>query len=256
MENIITLSKLKKEVISEDGTQKTILEDIDLSVKKGEFICIVGPSGCGKSVLLSILGGIEKGSSGTISFMGNDCSRKMTKEQKKEISYVFQQDYLLAWRNVYKNVRLPLEIMKIRKDERIKVMEALTQVGLEKYADCYPKELSGGMRQRVGIARALVKDAELMLLDQPFGALDAITRKTLAYQLLNICHETEKSVIMITNQVEEALLLANRICVMSSLPGKIIHEIEVPFNYEEKTGDLSANTEYLQLKQELESYVK
>lgn len=256
MDHVIVLSNINKEVTTKEGTKKTILRNIDLQVEKGEFICIMGPSGCGKSVLLNIMGGIEKSSSGTVLFMGNDCSRKMGKAVKKNIGYVFQQDNLLAWRTVYKNVRLSLEVGKCRADERIKIAEALEMVGLENYADCYPKELSGGMRQRAGIARALVKDAEVLMLDQPFGALDAITRKTLGYKLLDIWNETKKTMVMLTNGVEEALLLANKIYIMSPLPGHFVQEIEIPFTYEERKGNLSADKRYLKLKEELEGYVK
>lgn len=211
MENIITLLNLNKNVVTKEGESKAVLEDINLAVNAGEFVCIMGPSGCGKSVLLSIMGGIEKASDGMFLFEGNDCMRHMTKEQKKKIGYVFQQDNLLAWRSVYKNVRLPLEVGKARENEREKIMDALSMVGLENYAECYPKELSGGMRQRAAIARALVKDANVLMLDQPFGALDAITRKTLGYKLLQIWNETRKTMVMLTNGVEEALLLANKI---------------------------------------------
>lgn len=256
MENIITLLNLNKNVVTKEGESKAVLEDINLAVNAGEFVCIMGPSGCGKSVLLSIMGGIEKASDGMFLFEGNDCMRHMTKEQKKKIGYVFQQDNLLAWRSVYKNVRLPLEVGKARENEREKIMDALSMVGLENYAECYPKELSGGMRQRAAIARALVKDANVLMLDQPFGALDAITRKTLGYKLLQIWNETRKTMVMLTNGVEEALLLANKIYIMSSLPGHFLYEIKVPFTYEERMSDLSKDSRYIKLKEELEGYVK
>lgn len=239
-----------------DG-QKEIIKNITFRVKEKEFVCIMGPTGCGKSSLMRLLSGLDQISDGQIIMYGRDIRKGMDKEDQREIGIVFQNDNLFEWRTVYKNVREPIEVFGLKKtmnvDERI--MEMLDLTGLKNYKDCYPKELSGGMRQRCAIARALVHNPRILLLDQPFGALDAITRKALGLELLNLHHKTEKTVIMVTNNVAEALMLADRVIVLSEAPATVANTIEVPLPYEERIGDLAENKTFVELSDRLESMI-
>lgn len=235
-----------------------VLDGINLKVREHEFVCIMGSTGCGKSTLLQILGGIEKPDAGQIFFHSKQLPAGVTNEIKKNFGYVFQSDCLLEWRTLEQNVRMPLEIYKLNKQAEYqkRIDEMLELVGLQEYKNCYPKELSGGMKQRGAIARALVHNPEVLLLDHPFGALDAITRKMLGYELLKIWNETKKTVIMITNNVEEALLLANRIVFMSDKPSRIVKEVTVPFSFEERDENIILNETYLQMREELNQFIK
>ena len=256
MDNYFTLSDVSKRIQTDDGSMMEILKNISMNICKGDFVCIMGPSGCGKSVLLKIMDGIENLSEGKLTFGDIDCSKKMAKEIKSHIGYVFQQDNLLEWRTVYENVKLPLEIEKQTKDCDEKIRKALEVVGLSNYSDCYPKELSGGMRQRAAIARALVKDTTSVLLDQPFGALDAITRKILGIELLKIWEKTKKTMVMITNSVDEALMLANKIYVLSDLPGEIIYSTNIDIPYNTRIDKIELDNNYVKLKDEISKYIK
>lgn len=218
----------------------------------------MGNSGCGKSTLIKIMEGILPGDEGSILFDGATPGSQVSKEMQRKFGIVFQSDNLLEWLSVYKNVELPLRVFgkKNKNENRKKVMDALTLVGLQDYSDCLPRELSGGMRQRTSIARALVSDPAMLMLDQPFGALDAITRKALNAELLRIWHTTQKTCVMITNNENEALLLGGRVLVMSNPPAKIIHEINVPLTYEERISGIALNPAYLKLRAELASIVR
>lgn len=232
---------------------KTILDAFDLSIEKNEFACIMGASGCGKSTLMRMLEGIETPDSGTVSLDGTVLPKRPSKSFQKRIGIVFQQDNLLDWRTVYANVKLPLTAFGLSKagnPDKL-IVDALGLVGLDEFRDCLPKELSGGMRQRCAIARALVSDPDLLMLDQPFGALDAITRKMLNEQLLEIWHRTKTTCVMVTNSVNEALYLAQRIIVLGGSPARITHDIAVPFTYEERRDGLTSNSRYLAMREDL-----
>lgn len=200
-----------------------VLKDISIRVEQGEFVAIVGPSGCGKSTLLKLIAGLEDQTSGDLNVFG-----KPVNGPNKQCMLVLQEHTLYPWRSVAKNVALGLEIQGWPRSKRIsKVQEILTAVGLKDFSDYYPHQISGGMCQRASLARAFIMEPDLLLLDEPFGALDALTRLELQEQLLQLWEGTNRSVVLITHDVEEAVFLADRILVMSSLPGRIVKEYRV-----------------------------
>jgi len=194
------------------------LHGVDLTVKRGEFVTVVGPSGCGKSTLLRIASGLEKNSHGTAS------------TSTSRIGYVFQDATLLPWRSVERNVELLAELHKVPKAERAaKAKEAIDLVGLTGFEASLPKQLSGGMKMRTSLARSLTLDPELFLFDEPFGALDEITRERLNDELLRLFVEKSFAGLFITHSVSEAVYLSTRVIVMSGRPGTIVDEFAVPF---------------------------
>ena len=200
------------------------LKDINISIGENEFVAIVGPSGCGKSTLLRIIAGLTGGFSGHIEV--NESMRK------KHLAFVFQEANLLPWRTVLSNVRLPLQIRKLPKQQHYqKSMEKLKLVGLEKFHSAYPQQLSGGMKMRVSLARALVTQPHIMLLDEPFGALDEITRQRLNEELLSIWEKEKWTALFVTHNITEAVFLSNRVLVFSDRPGTIVADIPIPFCY-------------------------
>jgi NitT/TauT family transport system ATP-binding protein len=200
------------------------LSDIDLTVNRGDFVSFIGPSGCGKTTLMRVIADLEKPTGGTISV--NDMSPEEAR-LKRAYGYVFQAPALYPWRTVRKNVMLPLEIMGLPKAERAKRAEQnLALVSLEGFEKKFPWQLSGGMQQRVSIARALSVEPDLLLMDEPFGALDEITRDHLNEQLLRLWDRTKKTVIFVTHSIPEAVFLSSKIVVMSPRPGKIIDIID------------------------------
>ncbi len=199
------------------------LDDVSLSVEKGEFVCLVGPSGCGKTTLLNSIAGFEKVHSGTITIDG-----EVVKGPKIEYITIFQNYGLLPWRTVLKNVEFGLEEKKVPKAERETIAKQyIEQVGLAGFEDRFPHELSGGQQQRVAIARALAVDPDILFMDEPFGALDAITRMKLQDDVLNLAKEFQKTILFVTHDIEEAVLLADRVVVMSPNPGRIKKVIEI-----------------------------
>jgi NitT/TauT family transport system ATP-binding protein len=200
------------------------LEGVSLQVGAGEFLCIVGPSGCGKSTLLRVLGGLVQPTRGRV-YLGEE----LLTGPRRQIGFVFQKANLMPWRTVIRNVTLPLEVKGLKAEvARQQARELLKLVGLEEFEDAYPHELSGGMEQRVAIARALVHDPSILLLDEPFGSLDALTRENMNLELLRIWQARRKTVVMVTHSIQEALFLADRILVMSSRPGRIKAAVAVP----------------------------
>ncbi len=206
------------------GEQETVaLAEVDMQVASGEFIAIVGPSGCGKSTLLRLVAGLIAPSSGMIEVSGKTVSGPVT-----ELGIVFQSPVLLEWRNTLGNVLFQADIRGFAIDKyRPRALELLQQVGLEEFADRYPHELSGGMRQRASIARALLHDPPLLLMDEPFGALDALTREQMRLDIEELWLATRKTVMFITHSVDEAVLLADRVLVMSARPGCIERELKI-----------------------------
>jgi NitT/TauT family transport system ATP-binding protein len=198
--------------------QLEALEDVTFRVKRGEFVCLIGPSGCGKSTLLRIIAGLLPPVSGQVLINGHPRWRP-----DRTVGLVFQSPTLLPWRSVQENVALPLSIagMSAREAERI-TLDLLEMVGLSDFAAEHPANLSGGMAQRAAIARALAQDPDLLLLDEPFGALDALTREQLTIELLRIWENSHRTVVMVTHNVEEAALLADRVVVLSARPGRIV----------------------------------
>ena len=220
----VSISDVYK-IFDDEADGRYVLQDINFQIAHGEFICLIGPSGCGKSTLLRLIGGLIEPTSGSIRI---DSLTPVEAQAKKAFGFVFQQPSLLAWRTVSDNVRLPLEV-NIRNNpvNSHPVEPLLSLVGLESYANHYPSQLSGGMLQRVAIARALASGASLLLMDEPFGALDEITRATMAYELLRIWNTDKKSVIFVTHSISEAVTLSDRVAVMSSRPGQIIEMVEI-----------------------------
>lgn len=201
----------------QNGKTFTALEGVNLSIERGEFICLLGPSGCGKSTLLNAIAGFSPVTSGSIKIDGKEVTEPSTKYVT-----IFQNYGLLPWRTAEKNVELGLEPRGIPKEERKKIAEKyLDLVGLVDFKNSYPRQLSGGMQQRVAIARALAVDPEIIYMDEPFGALDAITRMKLQEDIRNISREENKTIIFVTHDIEEAIYLADRIVIMTPNPGKV-----------------------------------
>ena len=218
----------------QDGREFTALDHVSLDIEKGEFICLLGPSGCGKSTLLNALAGFEKVNSGSVKIDG----REVTAPSINNIT-IFQNYGLLPWRNVLKNVELGLESKKVPKEEREKTAKKyLDLVGLSGYEERHPRQLSGGQQQRVAIARGLAVDPDIIFMDEPFGALDAITRMKLQEDILRISREEEKTIIFVTHDIEEAVFLADRIVVMMADPGRIKSIVKVPLGtHRDRTND-------------------
>ena len=206
------------------GRETHALESIDLAIRSGEFLAIVGPSGCGKSTLLRIVAGLVGASRGDVRIEGTRVDRPQT-----NLGIVFQSPVLLDWRTALDNVLVQVELRSLDpKAYRDNALRLLDQIGLKDFADRYPYELSGGMRQRVAIARALIHDAPLLLMDEPFGALDALTREQMRLDLEALWLATHKTVMFITHSIDEAVLLADRVVVMSPRPGRIERTIDIP----------------------------
>ncbi len=205
------------------------LTDVTLDIQKGEFISLLGPSGCGKTTLLRVIADLLQPTHGTIT-VGGESPKEARLKQRYGI--VFQSAVLYDWRTVLKNVMLPLEVMHIPKAERIrKATQMLDLVGLSDFKDAYPCELSGGMQQRVGIARALAIKPEILLMDEPFSALDEFTREKLHEDLLKIWRKTDKTIVFVTHNIAESVFLSNRICVLSPHPGRLSAVIDVDLPY-------------------------
>jgi len=195
------------------------LTDVSFEVCPREFIVVLGPSGSGKSTLLRILAGLIQPTSGGFTFAGDRTPR---------IGMVFQQGHLMPWRTVIENITLPLEVEGMDlQSARIKAQEMVELVGLQGFEDTWPRDLSGGMAQRVGIARALIHDPDLLLLDEPFGSLDAITRERMWAELSRIWQARQKTVIMVTHSINESLFLADRVLVLTQRPGKLKLDLKV-----------------------------
>jgi NitT/TauT family transport system ATP-binding protein len=204
-----------------------VLENIGLTIKPGEFVSLLGPSGCGKTTLLKCIDGLLPFDHGEIRVAG-----KPIKGPGRDRAFVFQNFGLLPWRTVLGNVTLPLEDGTTSKDEREELARHFIEmVGLTRFIDRHPHELSGGMQQRVGIARGLAMSPQILLMDEPFGALDAQTRELMQVELLQIWRDTGKTVVFVTHSVDEAIFLSQRIVVMSANPGRISEVLEVPFGY-------------------------
>jgi NitT/TauT family transport system ATP-binding protein len=243
-----------------DGKDTSLLEvvkDISMDIADKEFVAILGNSGCGKSTFLKILGGIVPATSGNIILDGVEYGKELPREAIRKFGFVFQNNNLLQWRTTEGNLKFMLETMRLKGDAWSKrVDEMLEIVGLLDYKSVYPHELSGGMKQRVGIARALVHDPEILILDQPLGALDAITRRMLSYEILNIWKKTQKTIVMVTNNVDEAILLANRIFVFSPLPASIIHEINVDIPVDQRNPEIVFNARFQELRRSINEIVR
>ena len=209
---------------------KTAVQNVTLDIAEGEFMSFVGPSGCGKSTIFKMISGLIDHTHGNLEILGT--TPALAQKESTDVSFVFQDATLLPWRSVLENVILPLEFRDYSRKEKIeKAQKALEMVGLEDYAKSLPRELSGGMRMRVSIARSLVAKPKLLLMDEPFGALDEITRQNLQSELLKIWEREKMTVLFITHNVFEAVYLSTKIAVMTPSPGKLESVIDVPLAY-------------------------
>ena len=232
------------------GRQHAIaLDDVSVDVQVGELVCLLGPSGCGKSTLLNIIAGLDRPTSGEVRVDGD-----LVIGPGIDRGMVFQAYSLFPWRTVTGNLEYGLEVAKMPKAQRReRVAELLDILNLEPHADRLPRELSGGMRQRVAIGRALAPEPDVLLLDEPFAALDAQTRRSMQDFLLSVWRRTRCTIVMVTHDVEEAIYLSSRICVMSAGPGRIANEVTVPFG--ERSGSVLRDPRFLDLREELSAMV-
>lgn len=228
---IVRLDNVSK--VFSNGT--IALQNMSLDVHKGEFISLLGPSGCGKSTVLRIIASLGDPSSGTIDWPNE--AHNPADKSFSDISFVFQEPTLMPWATVFNNVWLPLRLKGLSKKSAAgDVMDALSMVGLDKFADAYPRELSGGMKMRVSIARALVTRPKLLLMDEPFAALDEITRFKLNNDLLHLWERFGWTVIFVTHSVFESVYLSNRIVVMAARPGRVVNDMAVNAPYPREEG--------------------
>jgi NitT/TauT family transport system ATP-binding protein len=206
------------------GNKTVALENINLEINRGDFISIVGASGCGKSTILKLIANLESINSGTINWHDNLL--------KEKLAFVFQESALMPWATVIDNIALPLKFKKVNSRAwRVSCQEAIDLVGLSGFENAYPRQLSGGMKMRVSIARALVTNPQILLMDEPFGALDDLTRNKLNSELLSLWQRDRWTAIFVTHNITEAVYLANRVIVMSSHPGRILADIAIEVDY-------------------------
>jgi NitT/TauT family transport system ATP-binding protein len=219
----IRISNISKIYKTGSGTVEAV-KNFTESVKDGEFVCVVGASGCGKTTLLWCLSGLHPASSGEVYIDGE----LLTKPLPDRIGMVFQDSNLLPWRTLIENIKLPFEIKKKPVNYEL-VNELLEVAGLKGFENSYPGELSGGMKQRGSIVRALAQDPEVLLMDEPFGALDAFTREEMNLFLLKVWHQTKKTIVFVTHSISEAIFLADRVWVMTPRPGRLARTLDVDF---------------------------
>lgn len=228
-------------------TTVPVLEDIDLEIAEGETVALIGPSGCGKSTLLNLLAGLTDVSTGAIERARDDLRS----------AYVFQNPRLLPWRSVQRNVEFSLEQVGVGTGERRRrATAALELVHLAEHGAKYPHELSGGMQQRAALARGLALEPALLLLDEPFGALDALTRSYLQEELLSIVRRFDTTTLLVTHDIDEAILLADRVVVMSSRPARVRHVFDVPFGRDRSLDELLGHPAFVPLRQEIRALLR
>ncbi|MCC6210510.1 MAG: ABC transporter ATP-binding protein [Burkholderiales bacterium] len=237
----------------EDGSSLLAFEGVNLSVRRQEFVCVLGPSGCGKTTMLRCLSGLEELSEGTVLIHGEE-----PRGVHRDLAIVFQRPVLLPWLTVADNVQLPLRVGGYARASspaasRDRVAALLDLVGLKGFESSYPYELSGGMQQRASIARALSRNPDILMMDEPFGALDALTRQRLNFELVRIWRSSGSTIVLITHNIHEALILADRVVVMSERPGRIIKELAIDLPRPRTAKSLNAQPErYLALVKDIE----
>ena len=223
MRDFIRIERLVKRYRASDGTEVEALRDVSFGVERGEFVTLVGHSGCGKSTLLKILAGLAEPSAGTVTIDG-----QAVDGPRPDVGIVFQKPLLLEWRRVLENVLLPVEIYGLdRRRYKQHAHRLLETAGLGEFLGKYPYELSGGMQQRVALCRALVAEPALLLMDEPFGSLDALTRQKMGFELLRLWQEWKSTVVFVTHDIVESIMLADRVVVMSPRPGRVIDVVPV-----------------------------
>lgn len=242
---------LKIQSLSNSFENMEVLKNINLYIKKGEFISIVGPSGCGKTTLFRLITGLLKNYDGNILVNGVEA-----KDYTNPIAYMPQKDMLLPFRTLYNNVKIPLEIRGIEKEKHDSLIRPLLKdFMLEEHVNHYPSELSGGLKQRAALLRTFLIDSELMLLDEPFGALDAITRHKLQSWLLEVWEKYNHTVLFITHDIDEAIFLSDKVYIMSANPGEFIKELQVTLTRPRQKED-SLSQDFINLKKEIISYLE
>jgi len=218
------------------------LSGLNLEVQEGEFLSLLGPSGCGKSTALNIMGGLLTATEGTITFGGEPLT-----EPSRQIGMMFQQAVMFPWRTTLQNVLLPVEIFgENKKDYIAKADELLEMVGIREFRDSYPWQLSGGMQQRAALCRVLLHDPKLLLLDEPFGALDEFTREAMNQELLRLQAYSNSTAVLVTHNITEAVFMSDRVAVMSARPGRLVGILEIPFD-RPRTPDLQTTSDFVKL---------
>ncbi|WP_315753837.1 MULTISPECIES: ABC transporter ATP-binding protein [unclassified Bradyrhizobium] len=243
---LIAIDQLSKTYVSASGAAVHALSRISLDIKPGEFVCVVGPSGCGKSTLLRLLAGLDSYSDGRLLLDGEAVAGP-----SRKVGVVFQAANLLPWMTVRDNVGLPLRVGGKHAPAGDRIEQLLAVTGLGDFGDKYPYELSGGMQQRTGICRALARDPEILLMDEPFGALDALTRERLNLELQRIWQENRKTILLITHSISEAIFLADRVIVMSARPGRVLADLQVPIPRPRSFDDIVLHPDYARLAKEV-----
>jgi len=245
----VILKNVSKTYMMDQEKRLDTLDDVSLVLNDKEFVSIVGPSGCGKSTIFRLITKIEDTFQGEI--LINDVP---VKDSRETISYMQQKDLLMPWRKVMDNVILPLEIKGFPREKSLKLAsEHIDEFGLTGFEQAYPNQLSGGMRQRAALLRTFLVDSNIMLLDEPFGALDAMTRTGMQEWLLDIWQTYQKSVLFITHDIDEAIFLSDRIYILSERPGHVIHELTIEFD-RPRTKSIMLSEKYLAYKKEISTY--
>lgn len=233
---LIAIERLEKHYRTREGSRVHALGPLSVDIRDGELVSVLGPSGCGKSTLLSMLAGLIRQTSGSIRIQGRPVG-----ESQRDIGMVFQSPVLLPWRTVLDNVLLPADVLRLdQAASRQRAKGLLEMVGLAGFEAKYPRELSGGMQQRAAIARALLHDPKVLLMDEPFGALDAMTRENMNRELLNIWAAAKKTIIVVTHSISEAVFLSNRVIILTPRPGTIAEIVTVDVPYPRRLADLAA----------------
>ncbi len=247
---LIEINKITKVFRSLDGADVLALEDVSLDVGLSQFVSIVGPSGCGKSTLLRLVAGLAGPTEGRILIDGNEVT-----EPRWDIGMVFQAPTLLPWANILKNVLFPLKVLhRLTADSEDRARELLKLVGLGEFENKMPSELSGGMQQRAAICRALIPEPKILLMDEPFGALDALTREEMSLELQRIWTERPTTIIFVTHSVPEAVLLSDKVCVMSSRPGHVKEVIKIPL-VRPRSYSLETEQEFQNISQRIRGHI-
>lgn len=223
MDTILQLTDINKVFNADSDQPRVVLKDLNLEIKENQFVCILGTSGSGKSTILRLISGLEQPTAGQVLYRGRPYTAP-----SKEIGFVFQDYSLMPWLSMKENIKLGLKFTKIPKDEQDRIVEKyLKMIGLWDFRDAKPHELSGGMQQRVAIARSLANNPDIILMDEPFGALDAFTRIIMQEELLKIWSQDKKTILFVTHSVEEAVFLADRVILLSSNEGQIYEDIDI-----------------------------
>jgi len=243
---LIRIGGLQKIYAANTASPVHALSSIDLDIADGEFVAVVGPSGCGKSTLLRILAGLDDHDGGDLTLAGQSVSGPST-----DVGFVFQAANLLPWLTVRDNVRLPLRVGKAAKAVAADIDALLDMTGLADFGHRYPYELSGGMQQRAGICRALARNPKILLMDEPFGALDALTRERMNLELQRIWRTSGKTIVLITHSISEAVFLGDRVVVMSARPGRVVADITIPIPRPRSLDGIIGHPEYQRITREI-----